>query len=199
MKTPESRLKTGRTTAELCAAAELSDAALALRAEGVVGKAYLTALMEAGHFADAVRFLAHALPIREGVWWAWVCARRAAGDEPAPAVAASLDATKTWIAEPTDTNRRAAMAHAEAVEFSTPAGCAGLAAFFSGGSLGPPEHDPVPPAEFMAAKAVAGCILLASVLQEPDKADEKFRAFLQQGLEVAEKTQLWTPPPAAPR
>ena len=51
----------------------------------------------------------------------------------------SLDATEKWIAQPTEENRRAAMSAAEAADVGTAAGCAGVAAFFSGGSLAPPE------------------------------------------------------------
>jgi hypothetical protein len=52
----------------------------------------------------------------------------------------------------------------------------------------------VPPGEFMAAKAIAGSIILAAVATEPERADEKFRGFVEQGMVVAEKTELWTPP-----
>ena len=37
-------------------------------------------------------------------------------------------------------------------------------------------------------------------MKEPEKANDKFREFVQQGLEVAEKTRLWVPtaqPPAS--
>ena len=37
-------------------------------------------------------------------------------------------------------------------------------------------------------------------MKEPEKAHAKFREFVQQGLEVAEKTRLWVPtarPPAS--
>jgi hypothetical protein len=79
----------------------------------------------------------------------------------------------------------------EAAEFGTAAGCACLAAFMSGGSLAPPETPPVPPGEFMTAKAVSGSVTLAAVVQEPDKAPEKFAEFMKLGIEVAERTRLW--------
>jgi hypothetical protein len=147
---------------------------------------------------DAVRFLAHAMPRREAVWWAWACARRVAGEQPAPKVKAALDATERWIAQPTEENRRAAMQAAEAADFGTPAGCAGLGAFFSSGSLAPPDVAAVPPGEFMTAKAVAGGIVLAAVATEPDQAPAKFQAFLQQGLEVADRIRMWPAPGVVP-
>lgn len=191
-------LGTGRTALEVCRAAELEDEALALLGDGEQPRAFVDALIAAGNHVAAVRFLAFALDRRPAVWWAWVCARRAHGETPAPAIQTSLDATKTWIADPSDANRRAAMARAEAAEFGTPAGCAGLAAFFCGDSLAPPGVDPVPPGEFMAAQAIAGCIILAAVIDPPELAEERYQEYLRQGFEVAEKTALWTPPPPRP-
>ena len=59
--------------------------------------------------ADAVVFLAYALPRREAVWWGLRCLRSIAPPEPAPEIAAALSAVDTWVNEPTDQNRRAAM------------------------------------------------------------------------------------------
>ena len=149
--------------------------------------------MEKALYPDAVRFIAHALPKREAVWWAWVCARRAAGENPPPKIKAALDATEKWIAQPNEDNRRLAMAAAQKAELGTAAGCAGLAAFFSGGSLAPPDAPPVPPGEFLAAKAVSGAVIFAAVAKEPEKAPEKFRSFVAQGVEVTNRVKLWEP------
>ncbi len=154
---------------------------------------YVALLLERELYPDAVKFVAHALPKREAVWWAWITARRAAGEKPAPPIAAVLEATERWIAQPTDPNRRAAMAAAEKAGFDSAAGCAGLGAFFSGESLAPPELQAVPPGEHLTGKAVAGAVTLAAVSSEPEKAPEKFRNFVTQGLEVAERIQLWGP------
>jgi len=176
--------------AQICSVAELGDEARALLTENQAPLEYLNLLMEKGNFQDAVRFLAHALPKREAVWWAWVCARRAA-PEPAPKIKASLDATEKWIAQPNDDNRRAAMSAAEAADTGTAAGCAGMAAFFSGGSLAPPDVPPVPPGPYLTARAVSGAVILAAVAVEPEKAPEKFRMFLAQGMDVVNRIKLW--------
>lgn len=153
---------------------------------------YLSALTGAGQHPEAVRVLAHALPRREGVWWAWATAKRASGAEPAAPIKAALDATERWIAQPTEDNRRNAMARAEAIGFDTPAGCAALAAFLSGPTLAPPHiEQAVPPPEYGAAKAIAGAIIMSAVVAEPEKATEKLHAALVQGLEVVAKIKLW--------
>ena len=177
--------------ARICEAAEISESSRALLQPDMAPERYVSLLVERGEFADAVRFLAHSLPKREAVWWAWFCARRASGSNPPPLIQTSLSATEKWIAQPNDDNRRAAMKAAEAAQFGTPAGCAGLGAFFSGGSLAPPEAQAVPPGEFMTGKAVAGAVIMSAVATAPEQAPEKYRAFIAQGVEVAHKIQLW--------
>ena len=182
----------GRTLIQLVELSELETESRALLTPEHSPREFLQVLIEKERFADAVRLLAHALPRREGVWWAWVCARRVAGEMPAPKVKAVLDATELWIREPTDDHRRAAMQRAEEAEFGTAAGCAGLAAFLSGDNLAPANAStPVPPGEFMAAKAITGSVMIAAVATEPEKATEKFQAFIQQGLDVANRVKLW--------
>lgn len=180
-------------TVALSSAAELSEAAMALVRPETHPRDYVALLMERELYPDAVRFLAHALPRREGVWWAWTSARRTAGENPPPPVKEVLEATERWIMQPNDPNRRAAMAAAEKAGFDSAAGCAGLGAFLSGGSLAPPDLPPVPPGEYQAAKAIAGAVILAAVSVEPEKAPEKFKRFVAQGLDVTNRIQLWGP------
>lgn len=192
MTAPTSASPPGRGTAELCAVSDLGDDAKALLSSEVPGpRAYVAQLLALDLHADAIRFIAHALPRREAVWWAWVCARKVAGAEPKPAIKAALDATERWIVQPTEEHRRQALHFGEAADFGTPAGCAALAAFMSAGSLAPPSAPPVPPDEFMTAKAVAGSVTLAAVTVEPERAVEKFNEFVKVGLEVADRTKLW--------
>jgi hypothetical protein len=119
-------------------------------------------------------------------------ARKFAGPTPKPPIKASIDATERWIVQPTDENRRAAMAAAQTAEFGTPAGCAGLAAFLSSGSMVPANLPEVPPGEYMTAKAVTGGVCIAAVAKEPEKAPDHFKEYITLGLEVAERTKLWT-------
>jgi hypothetical protein len=180
-----------RGAAELCTLADVGDDAKALLVEDDLPRDFIEQLVAKGLFPDAVRVIAHALPRREAVWWAWVCARKDSGAEPPPPIQAALDATERWIVQPTDENRREALLFGEAAEFGTPAGCAALAAYMSSGSLAPPELPPVPPGEFLTAKAVSGSVTLAAVVKEPERAEEKFQEFLKLGLEVADRTKMW--------
>jgi hypothetical protein len=178
-------------TVAISTVAELGEEAMALVRAELHPLDFVALLMEKSLYPDAVRFIAHALPKRESVWWGWVCARRAAGENPPPKVKGALDATERWIAQPSEDNRRLAMAAAQKAELGTAAGCTGLAAFFSGGSLAPPEAPVVPPGKFLTAKAVSGAVIFAAVAQEPERAPEKFKSFVAQGVEVTNRVKLW--------
>jgi hypothetical protein len=180
---------TAKTAAEIYKLFAPSDEAKKLATDSLPPKQALDLLIDKGQLADAVQFLAHALPKREAVWWACLCARAAAGTSPTPPISAALAAAEKWAREPREENRRATEAAAQTAGVGTPAGCAALAAFFSGGSLGPPHlKQPIPPGPTLTPRAVAGAIMLAAVQDEPEKAPEKYRKFLAQGLEVASGT-----------
>ena len=176
---------------EVCARFELGDEARPLLRPGLTPAQYLDVLLEKQQYQDATKFLAHGLPKREAVWWACLCAKTAVGASLPPPSAAAIKSAERWVMDPNEENRRAAMPAAEEAQFGTPAACAALAAFFSGGSLGPPNVPAIPPAETLSADAVAGSIMLAVVSKEPEKAPEKFRAFLTRGIEIANGKNLW--------
>ncbi|HKW98171.1 MAG TPA: hypothetical protein VJN43_10585 [Bryobacteraceae bacterium] len=173
---------------EGCTVFEPGEQAKGLLRNGITGQQYVDRLLEQKLFPDAVRFLACLLPKRQAVFWACQCAKRFYGGNPPPEKAAALAAAQKWIADPNDENRRAAMPAAQAAGLDNPAGCAALGAFFSGGSLGPPNVQPVPPGEFLTAKAVTGAVVLSIVSKEPEKAPEKFRAALAEALEIARRS-----------
>jgi hypothetical protein len=184
-----------KTAAEVCQQSGAGDQARALLQDGMTPRQFLDALISQGSHADAVVFLAHALPKREAVWWACLCAEQILGSEPPPAAAAALKAARAWVIDPKDESRRPALPAAEAADLGTPAGCAALAAYFSGGSLAPPDLPAVPPGEHLTGKMVASSLALAAVIKQPEKSAEKYAAFLKIGLEMAEGRQSWPEPP----
>jgi len=194
MTRPSFTLPSGRTLDEIAREAELSDEALALLEPGASPAAVVEMLAEAEHFPDAVKFLALCLPARAAVWWAWGCATQAHGDEASPGVKALLEATRAWIAEPTDPRRRYCFQLADETGMDTPAGLAAVAVFLSSGSVAGPElEEPVPPPEFGCGKVAGGAVLLGGAL-DPEQAPDRYRLFLKQGLEVARKARAWAEP-----
>ncbi len=185
-----------RPAAEVCEVAGPGEAARGLLDEGMTVRTYLDALAAQGLHADALKVLAYALPKRAAVWWACLIAAEAMGPEPSPAAAAALETARAWVIDPKDERRRAAFPAAEAVGMGTPAGCTAAAAYFSSGSLAPPDLPVVPPREDVTGRLVAAALTLAAVIQQPERAPEKRAAFLRTGREVAEGQRPW--PQAAP-
>jgi hypothetical protein len=93
------------------------------------------------------------------------------------------------------------MAAAEATDFEAPAGLAGFAAFLCGDNMAPadvPAGTPaVRPDPWAAARTIAGCICMAAA-EKSELVAERFRSFLQKGLEMADKRGVWAPDAASP-
>jgi hypothetical protein len=175
---------------DVCKLFKLSDPAGPLLTDGQTLGTFVQLLMEKKLPQDAVQVLAHGLPKRPGVWWAcWGC-RQVFGEKPAVEVAAALEAAEKWAAEPSDSHREAVRPAAEAVGLSTPAGCAAMAAYFSGGSLAPAEAKPVSPPETLTAQMVAAALFLASAADRP-RANERLAAFVDEGLRIARDLSRW--------
>ena len=174
-----------KTAAEVCGKYEQAAEILPLLLENMSPKAFLDKLVENDRLQEANRFLAHALPKREAVWWACLCAREAlpdGGDETAEGL---LKLAQTWVRKPTDENRRSAMAAAEAAGFDSPASWAAVAAFWSGDSLAPPDLPPVAPSDELTGTAVAAATMLAAFAGDPATSPDRFRKFLKNGMDVA--------------
>lgn len=179
--------------------AGLSDEAqAAVGASDTVRKSVPT-LALAGQFPEAARLLAHALPGREVVWWACVCGRLVAapGSSDTPPGRA-LEAAERWVADPSEDNRRAAEAAATGLDLSTPGPCAAMAAFFHGPSIAPPHVPAVPPADRLTSHMAAAAVMLAAVIDEPEKAPQKYEKFLALGFDIADGKNRWKGADLAP-
>jgi hypothetical protein len=154
---------------------------------------FLEALTTKRQFQTAIRFLAHALPPREAVWWGSLCVKHVAGEVLPPAEAAALKAAVVWVLDPTEANRSAAKAPAEAAGIETPAGGLATAAMWTGGSLTPPmpKVPPVVPGPYLPAKGVTGAVLLASIKAAGSGIEETQRRFVDLGIGVAEGRVTW--------
>lgn len=174
------------TANEICGRFKLEAEAQALLKEGQTPRQFLELLIEKALYLDAIRFLAFALPSREVVGWACLCVRHAIGQDSAKITAAQLAAEK-WVSDPSEENRRAAMAAAAEEEYKTPGACLGMASFFSGGSISQPGLQPVSPPAHATPAMAAGAIMLAAVAEKPEKAQDNYKVFLQKGITIAQR------------
>ncbi len=164
-----------------CRDLDWSQPAQQLLQEDLAPADYLDRLIAADLLVDAVRFLAAWLPKPAAVAWACGCVRNALGDSMRPTDQAALEAADAWAAEPDESKRRAADAAAEACDYSGPAASVALAAFWSEGSLAPPDLAPAPPPETATVKAVTGALMAAAPYGNPRQASQRYRQFLDAG------------------
>jgi hypothetical protein len=169
----------------LLARLDLPEQAAAV-AGGSNSVADLLAVLEAGGFQlEAARVFAYALPKREAVWWACMCARHTAPAELPAADEAARETAELWVRRQTDEARRTAMDNAQQSGFRSPEAWAAVAAFLSGDSLSPPDQPKVPPASHLTGTAVAGAVHLASVRDDPARQQTRLSAFLNSAREIA--------------
>jgi hypothetical protein len=127
-------------------------------------EAYFALLRRTGRLEDAAFFIGQALPRYETVTWAARVVRDLRPSSVAPGPEAdALKATLLWVQDPSDARRRAAFEAANRIRHPGPERLAALAAFFSGGSITPPEAPAVQAPKEIAGRFAAGAVLLAAV------------------------------------
>jgi hypothetical protein len=171
---------------DICARVELSAEARAILLPNLSPQGYLGLLLDNEQYADAARFLAFALPIREGVWWSCVVARVNLVPEPPAGVISALKAAEAWVFSPEDDAiRRNCLACAEALNFDGAASYAALAAFWSGGSMAPEGLPEVVPDPSLGSTGVGAAILLAVTSGPSAQMNDRFRDAIARGIDVA--------------
>ncbi len=144
----------------------------------------LDRLESAGFASEAVRLLAHALPKREGVWWACVCAANTVpADLSEPDELARLSAEQ-WVRQQKDALCRDAMSHAAAGGFLSAEAWTGIAAFWSGDSLAPVGAPAIAPLPEQPGAAVAAAVTLASVRGDGNTFAARLHRFLDSGRDI---------------
>ncbi len=166
---------TAATADEVCVRFDMPRGAKVLLRSGMRPFEFLEALAAKKMYVDAIDFLAYALPAREGIWWGCLCLQHASGDALAPAEKVACAAAVRWVIQPTEENRAAAKAPAEAAGMSTAAGVLALAAH--GGMP--------PPGPFAPAKAVAMAVKLSVLKSPPTVTLKTQRSYLELGVGVA--------------
>ena len=148
-------------------------------------QAFFEALVSSGRLVQATQFLGLALPRWDAVAWAARAVRDLrSGAERKPAEVEALKRALLWVQDPTEPRRRAVFEAAEAAPTSSPERLAALAAFFSGGTVTPPDCQPIQAPHDAAGKLAAGAVI-AAVFSGP----EPLRALenhLNEGVAMAQ-------------
>jgi hypothetical protein len=172
--------------APLLSRLELDADATAALAGALTADEGLARLEAAGQLNAAVRLSAYALPKREAVWWACMCARAVPDAQLAPADAQALLAAEAWVRKPgEEALRRGAWDAAQKTAFRSPEAWAAVGAFWSGGSLSPEGQPVVLPGEHLTGVAIGGGVVLAAVRAQPQRADARLQRFLVSARDIS--------------
>jgi hypothetical protein len=145
------------TVEELCNRADLGDEARELAAPDANLRAYVEGLASGGRLRDAAAALAQLLPAKDAITWGLESIRKVPESAKQRGAERVMSAVEAWLAEADDAKRRAAMQTAEQSGIVTPAGCLGIAVFFSGGSIAPPDTPVAPePEPYLCGRMTAG-------------------------------------------
>ena len=145
----------------------------------------LESLVAADRMPDALRLIAHALPKREAVWWACMCARAVPALEPSALDAEALAAAELWVRRSDEATRRATMEPAQKGGFRSAESWAAVGAFWSGGNISADGLPEVEPAPNLTGVAVVGAILLAAMRHAPERAPQRFKRFIASARDIA--------------
>ncbi|KAA0256541.1 hypothetical protein FBQ97_09505 [Acidobacteria bacterium ACD] len=171
---------------EVAARFQPSPEAKALLAPDIPARDYVDRLVAEHHYNDAVTFVAHWLPKRDGVFWACLATRQSMGEETPRKERAALEAAERWLEKLDEPSRRACEAAAQALDHTGAAAMAANAAFWTGGSLAPPDLPAVPPQEFMSAKGVAASVLAAGTVPGRGNVVKRLRELIALGVEIVD-------------
>jgi pSer/pThr/pTyr-binding forkhead associated (FHA) protein len=181
---------TAETAAEVVSQFDLDEVISESPNNGETTADFAERLLTSEEPTDSLKFLAYALPKRLGIWWAIMCIRSEDGLAAEPDLRL-LEIVSEWVVSPNEEHRRKGMQLAEELEMKSPASWTAVAAFWSHGSMSPEGQPEVPAADNMAGKAIAGAITLASVVQSPERAPDRRKAFVAFAHQISSGELSW--------
>ena len=170
---------------ELIDVDELDPESLELLEPGMRPEAYIESLSSAGKWTDAVAVMARALPKREAVWWACVCAKKTQAVVKNKEEAAALKTARKWTFKPTEEHRRDAFLQAQKCTAPSVGTMTCLAAAFSGGKLEINKEQSVDLDASVFTNIVSGIVIMAACDKEADRMNPMLERFLNKGKEIA--------------
>ncbi|MGB1237001.1 MAG: DUF6931 family protein [Pseudomonadales bacterium] len=139
----------------------LDTLALTLSPEQTIAQLY-----DAQLYIDMANFIAHALPMRESIWWC-ATALELRWDHWGELERDTLLHCKNWVLEPEEAKRRLIEQRVGQLGHKCAMGWLAQAVVWNGsGSIGAPEQPEVLPAPYLFAKAVGGAINTSALVPQ---------------------------------
>nr|WP_314265665.1 hypothetical protein [uncultured Moellerella sp.] len=145
--------------------------------------AFISQLQQLERYSDLVICLAHALPLRESIWWACCCGRLVADWNEKETSA--LQVAEMWVRQGDEKYRQLAGNAASESGLETGAGWVAQAAFWSGGSMLDSAQPAVIPPPFLYAQAVAGAVNLIAALADVEADNSLYIKAIDIALDIA--------------
>lgn len=160
---------------------EATEKAQPLRAENTSPAETIAKLQQQSLFIDLSNFIAHALPMREALWWCILVMELRASDWSE----LELDTIKhcrDWVLDPEEVKRRFIETRLRQLGHDCAVGWLAQAVFWNGsGSIVEPGLPKVMPVDYLYAKGIAGAVNTAAVVPQWDG----YLAFYQQAVAIA--------------
>ncbi|NAW59569.1 MULTISPECIES: DUF6931 family protein [unclassified Vibrio] len=135
---------------------------------------------------DLIQFLAHALPVRECIWWASLCLHKRHDDWNASQLQC-ISLAKQWVQSPSEELRRKAELFATRLQLNCGPSWLAQAVFWNGaGSIVTPDLPVVLPDPNLYAKAAAGAVNHAAALPVWDNSALYYQYALDTALKIAQ-------------
>lgn len=157
----------------------------ALLKPGMRPEVYIHELSAAEKWPDAIKIMSRALPPREAVWWACVCARQMDGFLGEKSELAALEAAEKWVFKPTDENRLAAFKRAQESHPKSAGTMSALAVAFSGPKMLVAEDQFMDVDTALFPQMVDAAVMAAACEKQGKKIIEQFQQFLKSGEDIA--------------
>ena len=145
---------------------------------------FLRGLIERRDWPHAISFCAYLLPRRVAVAWGCRWVRRMVEQFDANEERA-ISYAEAWVEEPGEATRGKALAIGNINDHNSPTTWLALAAGWSGGSVVPPEFDPIEAKPEKTARAVRVALFVALSRLTGDNKDRIMTACLEDGIQFA--------------
>ncbi len=173
---------------------QLTEEALAILSAKMLPKQAIEALVGEKLYNDTIQFIAHALPMIDGIYWACeaLALRKNEWDE---TQLHCINSANSWLQQPNETNRIRANQLADRVGLEVAPAWVAKAVYWSGtGSIVSPELPAVMPPNFLYGHAIAAAISISAAVpewQENDMGYEEFYlAVIDKGISIAQGAKL---------
>ena len=179
-----------RTARDICQAVRLRQGGEQLLTADLSPRDFVSSLIEAHKYADAIRVVAHTLPRRAAVWWNLMCLWYTFRPSPPAVVEDTLNAAVQWVLLPTAHNQLPLRQLARSAREHKAAQCLAWAVCYAGDTL-LPELTTLPAKPHLTHQLVSASILVAAPRVGSKLYQTNQRQFLEFGIQIAQRKNLW--------